>query len=100
MKLETSLSSALPYLFLCSLWIPSAYGQGLRCVSVFDCKDKVREGSECVNGFCTNPYHTGGCLASRLPNHHRVRTCNSDDPPDAADKGLCQHSSFDYPEIR
>mmetsp|Transcript_14818 Transcript_14818/g.26505 ORF Transcript_14818/g.26505 Transcript_14818/m.26505 type:complete len:390 (+) Transcript_14818:151-1320(+) len=29
------------------------------------CEDLLREGSECVNGFCTNPFE-GGCLKSFL----------------------------------
>ena len=72
----------------------------VRCLSALDCESKVRQGSECIDGFCSNPYFKGGCLANNLKNHHRVRTCNSEDPPEAVEKGYCQPSSMGYTEVR
>lgn len=61
----------------------------------------MRPGSVCVDGFCSNPFQEG-CLRSFLgaeefPNK---RVCNSDDPDDAAERGLCDVPPFDYDEIR
>lgn len=72
----------------------------LSCVSHDDCKIAFMEGSECLNGFCTNPFLNGGCLHRMLPGGHRIRTCNSDDSPDAADKGHCRPSPMGYREVR
>ena len=73
-----------------------------------------RKGSECVDGYCTNPFAKGGCLRNYLSetefgdnnnglNQSKkiwMRVCNSDDPPDAEAEGLCRHSAFDYTEVR
>ena len=89
-------------LYLCILW--TAIGHDVhalvRCYSIFDCEDAVRKGSECVNGFCTNPYHAGGCLANYNKDHYKVRTCTSEDPPSSAEKGYCQPSKLGYTEVR
>jgi len=83
------------------LWGLTAPVHGrVACFSIFDCEAKVRKGSECIDGFCSNPYHRGGCLASTLPDHHRVRTCNSEDPPEAVEMGYCRKSRLDYTEVR
>ena len=53
--------------------------------------------------FCEgalNPYESG-CLRQRLPDDFvRLRTCNSDDPPGAAERGICRPSASDYMELR
>mmetsp|Transcript_14130 Transcript_14130/g.30795 ORF Transcript_14130/g.30795 Transcript_14130/m.30795 type:complete len:932 (+) Transcript_14130:71-2866(+) len=71
------------------------------CFSIFDCKTKVGDGSVCERGTCTNPFFRGGCLANQLKDdHHRVRTCHSEDPPEAAENGYCRPSTMDYVEVR
>lgn len=35
-----------------------------------------------------------------LPGWTKVRTCNSDDPPSAVERGYCQSSAMDYREVR
>lgn len=68
------------------------------------CEELLFPGSECRNGVCSNPFEKG-CLqamananpqdyeqkklASLLASRLQIRVCNSDDPPDAAARGLC-----------
>ena len=90
---------------LCLLGILIALGgqvvqARVRCFSIFDCEHKIRKGSECVDGFCTNPFHVGGCLSNWMDDHYKVRTCNSDDPPSAVELGHCRPSALDYMEVR
>jgi len=65
------------------------------------CVDKYRSGSVCrENGFCSNPFRSG-CLRNVLPEETaflRPRACNSDDDPDAEERGEC--IAGDYNEIR
>lgn len=70
------------------------------CYNLLECEHKVRKGSDCVDGFCTNPYHVEGCLAHHLGDSVKVRTCNSDDPPSSMEKGYCRQSALDYKEVR
>lgn len=70
------------------------------CKTNEDCKVLLVEGSECVNERCTNPFYDGGCLRRMLPGWHKVRTCNSEDPPEAAVKGFCRPSPMGYREVR
>lgn len=72
----------------------------LTCTSDEECKVALLPGSECLNGFCVNPFYNGGCLHQMLPGWDRIRTCNSDDPPDAAKKGYCRLSPMGYREVR
>lgn len=75
----------------------------IRCMSYFDCELATNhDTSECIDGYCTNPYYRGGCMASTDPqnNGHFLRTCNSEDLPDAAQKGYCRPSAMNYPEGR
>ena len=58
------------------------------------------EGSECVDGFCTNPFHNGGCLKRMMPDWQKTRICNSHDPPSSAENGYCRPSPLDFMEIR
>ncbi|KAL7570988.1 hypothetical protein ACA910_002611 [Epithemia clementina (nom. ined.)] len=90
----------------CWLWfliglksVPIAFAS-VRCFSIFDCEQQISKVSECVDGYCTNPYHVGGCLANRLENHYKIRTCNSDDPPSSVEKGYCRPSTLGYMEVR
>mmetsp|Transcript_448 Transcript_448/g.1080 ORF Transcript_448/g.1080 Transcript_448/m.1080 type:complete len:372 (-) Transcript_448:1286-2401(-) len=103
MTLSTSLVWSLltwSSLFLTNLTPFVAVEAKVSCYSIFDCGVKVGEGSDCIEGFCSNPYHKGGCLAKKLENRHRVRTCNSDDPPEAVEQGHCRLSPMDYTEVR
>lgn len=51
------------------------------------------------DGYCTNPFHAGGCLYQKgIVSQPRV--CNSEDPPLAADLGYCRAPPLDYPEVR
>jgi hypothetical protein len=46
-----------------------------------------------------NPFEKG-CLANALPGWTKQRVCNSEDPPEASDLGLCRMPQFDYKEVR
>jgi uncharacterized membrane protein len=71
------------------------------CSSTQECESTHMEGSRCVKGVCVaNSYHDGGCLKSLLPDWHKIRVCNSDDPPSSAEKGFCRPSPLDYTEVR
>jgi hypothetical protein len=54
-----------------------------------------------VDGVCTNPYQNG-CLINRLPGWSKLRVCNSEDPENAEELGLCTapQVGWDYMEIR
>lgn len=72
----------------------------LECQSSVYCERTIREGSMCVEGFCSNPYQTG-CLQTQLKDFDQQRVCNSEDPENAAEKGLCRvPEDTDYAEIR
>ena len=84
----------------------------ISCETSEFCETTLRQGSKCVNGYCDNPFQYG-CLKSRPPdsftqNRKHVdssfpgRVCNSEDPADAADRGLCRTPSehMNYPEVR
>jgi hypothetical protein len=51
-------------------------------------------------GFCSNPFHQGGCLQQFKPDWTRTRICHSDDPPEALSGGACRLSPIDYLEVR
>jgi len=76
----------------------------MQCTDTSTCKSVVQplgSDSVCIDGICSNPFQQG-CLHSLLgpeafPDQ---RVCNSDDPDDAASKGLCSAPTFDYKEIR
>lgn len=89
------------YLFLQALsQIGSLVQASVACISNKECGTILRPGSECLNGFCTNPFHYGGCLKAILPNWQKTRVCSSDDPPEAASMGHCRLSSWEYMEMR
>ena len=74
------------------------------CSSDDVCIEKLRIGSECVKGFCTNPF-VQGCLRRYLGEDEfpNLRVCNSDDPSNAEEEGLCSNQPLhylNYTEIR
>lgn len=73
------------------------------CTTSQTCKELLLPGSECIDGFCTNPYYKGGCLANRLPEwKENVRVCGSSDPKSAVAEGHCRlaYNGLDYTEVR
>lgn len=78
------------------------------------CEELIYKGSKCKDGFCTNPFQSG-CLNSIIESSDSrsseieevlrryllssPRTCNSDDSPDAAERGICKERS-EYTEVR
>lgn len=71
------------------------------CTTDEECVSQYGSGSVCdpVAQYCRSPIEQG-CLYNRLPGWNKKRTCNSDDPPNAAEMGLCEPSPLDYMEIR
>jgi hypothetical protein len=51
------------------------------------------------DGLCSNPFGSG-CLYARLPGWEKKRVCNSEDPLDAAEMGVCTEPMLDYMEVR
>lgn len=97
----TFLTSALRFLVV--LWLAvvhSAYASTVQCSNDTECETTLRHGSQCINGFCTNPFYYGGCLSSLIPEWNRTRICNSQDPPEAQQMGYCRPSAMGYTEIR
>jgi hypothetical protein len=89
-------------LLLLNLWgLPSGVtAQTVPCSTSAHCEETLRPGSQCIEGFCTNPFYHGGCLKSLLPDWEKPRVCNSLDPPEAKELGYCRDSPFDYAEVR
>ena len=73
----------------------------IQCQTSQECVDILREGSECVDGICSNPFEQG-CLRRYLGNAKfpTKRICNSHDPPNAQETGLCDLPVFNYTEFR
>jgi hypothetical protein len=72
----------------------------VECTATPSCVEAFQEGSECVDGYCTNPFHGGGCLAKMLPGWTKLRVCHSEDPPEAAVLGHCRPGALGYAEVR
>ena len=70
------------------------------CTSSGDCETAVGPGYECRMGRCSNNPYDQGCLSEKLPGWTKRRMCNSEDPPDAAQRGICRTSPFQQMEIR
>lgn len=77
----------------------------IECESNEFCVATLQEGSECIDGFCSNPFQSG-CLRSlgiEIDNKTVWRACNSDDPVSNRD-GICKSSGtssgLEYDEIR
>ena len=77
------------------------------CTTDAECAVAVSPFSVCLpsKGICSQP-HTNpieqGCLKAKLPGWDKLRVCNSEDLPQAAEQGICQPPSphLDYLEIR
>ena len=71
------------------------------CTTKQECQHAVGRASECRAGVCTNPYETG-CLHSHplLSDSSQKRVCNSEDPQDAAERGICRVPDIQHDEIR
>jgi hypothetical protein len=101
-----------------SRFLPGVSGSAVRCTTDDECQALIpdyfsggedgeprvllSEGSVCnvETGLCTNPFERG-CLYNRLPGWTKKRVCNSEDPPLAAEMGLCDEPVFDeYMEVR
>ena len=114
----TNLFLLLP---LASILFPRAIEAAISCNSTFNpCADLLWEGSQCIDGYCSNPFQ-GGCLRSLLGSEKyadryadadeavqalrrrvlsKPRVCNSGDSLDKVEKGLCSLSDNEYMEIR
>mmetsp|Transcript_28694 Transcript_28694/g.57251 ORF Transcript_28694/g.57251 Transcript_28694/m.57251 type:complete len:909 (-) Transcript_28694:96-2822(-) len=79
----------------------SPAGASIVCEDDDVCIEKYRAGSKCVRGLCSNPF-VSGCLQRYLgkDKYPNIRVCNSEDPPNATDNGICFESPFGYDEIR
>lgn len=66
-----------------------------------ECESLAGNGSFCrtEDGFCSNPFEQG-CLYRMLPGWNKKRVCNSDDPEDAEERGICRKPPIDYTELR
>lgn len=73
----------------------------VQCTTDDDCISGIGPASFCRigRGTCSNPFESG-CLYRKLPGWDKKRVCNSEDPPDAVERGLCRKSLFDYMELR
>jgi hypothetical protein len=117
-------ASALPVLAasLASSPRPQAVQAAVSCNKTHNpCADLLWAGSECITGFCTNPFQ-GGCLRALLDSpeykekfneeateelravRRRVlskpRVCNSEDAESDVDRGVCTPNENEYPEVR
>lgn len=99
-KVGLTVYYSLMVLVLLALSLPAA--QAVACTTNKDCEAYLRNGSECWDGQCTNPYAKGGCLANHLPDQFtKLRTCNSEDSLRVLEQGdFCRPSELDYIEIR
>ena len=102
--------------------LPRAIQAALSCNKTHNpCSDLLYEGSQCIDGYCSNPFQ-GGCLQAfmKSPQYEtkygeaaseelqalrkrilsKPRVCNSDDGEDVMKKGLCIPSESDYEEVR
>ena len=74
---------------------PVPVSASVECNHTSTCESALRSGSECLDGYCTNPF-SKGCLRSILGEDYKLRTCNSQDGPGAT----CAVSPLDYMEVR
>jgi len=92
-----------PWLLLIGLLLFTTSAQASStstCTTDEECHASQGELSTCgSDGVCTNPYESG-CLYQRLPGWTKKRVCNSEDPEDAAERGICVEPAFDYLEVR
>lgn len=74
---------------------------GVPCKTDKDCKADVEGQSTChlPAGLCgSNPYEQGCLFRHGVSDKKRV--CNSEDLPNAVEKGLCRKADIEYPEVR
>ena len=113
--LPNSLYVVLSILLLIQVTTSSA--AGVKCSSTSECTENLQIGSICSDGYCTNPL-INGCLHHQYTHgsfggeeynrsiqkfvEGKKRVCNSDDPPDAVERQICQKPNqfFNYTEIR
>ena len=57
---------------------PPLVDAAVACNDTSACESALRSGSECLDGYCTNPF-SKGCLRSILGEDYKLRTCNSQD---------------------
>jgi hypothetical protein len=83
---------------------PSSFADArVACLSTEYCETNLRQGSRCVDGFCDNPYQYGCLKSQNNLDFEKQRVCHSEDPPGAAELGLCRDPTsggLKYPEIR
>lgn len=67
----------------------------IKCANSEFCREVLRKESNCVDGFCDNPFQYGCINSLHLPGREdrHQRICNSEDPSDASDRGLCREGS-------
>jgi hypothetical protein len=71
------------------------------CNETAECETSFDSGSECHDGVCSSSnLFEQGCLAKMLPGWKKLRVCNSEDPPEAAELGICRTPGINYGEIR
>jgi hypothetical protein len=95
--LRRILLSLLLLLFFTNFLLARA---SVECDSTNYCQDFLHPNSECVDGLCLNPFYKGGCLHNFKPDWKKIRVCNSEDPPEAEEKGYCRKPTQGYTEIR
>ena len=71
------------------------------CQNNAECEELFGKGSLCLEkeGHCSNPF-ASGCLYQDAKHSEKKRVCNSLDPIDAVERGICRKPPFDYMEIR
>ena len=77
----------------------------ISCTNSEECKILLgSERSHCTEeGYCDNPYQYGCLLQTSNQTTTKLRICNSEDPPDAASRGICrppQKGGLSYKEVR
>jgi hypothetical protein len=93
------IAAAAPLLLLSARTRPCH--AALPCSSDDECSTRLRDGSFCVDGLCSNPF-VEGCLKTVRDDgdHSILRACNSDDKKVGNTECIDYDNSFGYPEIR
>ena len=81
----------------------------MSCQQDAECADTLKfDSSKCVQGKCTNPFHSGGCLNNMAKRENSnpnlftserkfIRECNSDDL--LSNSNDCSRGPFQYDEV-
>lgn len=80
------------------------FGYEIACRDDNECSAKLKLQSSCIEGKCTNPFHSG-CLRViaeeqgdyQFSGEKYIRECNSDDDPHSAE---CSRGPLEYDEVR